>query len=101
MTLAYPKTEALVTGCRGPGRTEVVRSQWLTYVARLAGGWGMGAVGPRERVKDLGDAPQPTLQGSKEPHTPVPCHRHPHPLGKPLRLLGSLPHPRLCKAWLI
>lgn len=61
----------------------------------------MGAVGPRERVKDLGDAPQPTLQGSKEPHTPVPCHRHPHPLGKPLRLLGSLPHPRLCKAWLI
>ena len=61
----------------------------------------MGAVDPREGVQDLGDGPQPALRGSKEPPSPVPRHHHPHPLGEPLRPPGSLPRPRLCKAWLI
>lgn len=77
LTLAYPKTEALVTGCGGPGRTEAVRSQWLIYVARFAGTWGMGggrgaAVGLKEGVQDLEDGSQPALWGSKELPPPRP-----------------------------
>lgn len=73
LTLAYPKTEALVTGCGGPGRTEAARSQRLTYIARLARSWGMGAVDPREGVQDLGDGLQPEtgIQGASQPPSPA------------------------------
>lgn len=102
LTLAYPKTEALVTGCGGPGRTEAVRSQCLIYVARFAGTWGMGGGG--------GSWSEGRSAGSRRwiaahivgirgaPPTPSPATVAPHPLGKPLCLPGSLPHPWLCKA---